>query len=186
MNLKKTLAGIAAITALGGILVFGQLFTTPNANAATTESTAPQSTGVFCKGAGLGRVYGNMIDSVSKLLGMDAAEVRTERQSGKSLSQIAESKGISEDKLVDSILEQRKSQLDQSIANGTISEEQAEYCLENMEQRVKDSVQRTTLGQGNGRGGKGMGKRAGMGNGTGLGTCAGTCAGAYTTSGTEV
>ncbi|MBU7006151.1 hypothetical protein [Phosphitispora fastidiosa] len=177
MNIKKTLGGTAAVLALGGMLVFGQPFTLPDANAATAEPAATQTANVYGPGAGLGRVYGNMMDSVSKLLGMEPAEVRTERQSGKSLSQIAESKGVTEDKLVDSIVEQRKSQLDQSVANGTISQEQAEYCEENMEQRVTESVARTTVGPRDGRGGKGMGRAAGigqsMGRGMGMGRAAG-------------
>ncbi len=169
MNIKKTLGGTAAVLALGGMLVFGQPFTLPDANAATTEPAAAETASVYGQGAGLGRVYGNMMDSVSKQLGMEPAELRTERQSGKSLSQIADSKGITEDKLVDTIVEQRKSQLDQSVSNGTISQEQAEYCQENMEQRVTESVERTTVGPRDGRGGKGTGRAAGMGMGRGAG-----------------
>ncbi len=164
MNFKKTLGGTAAALALGGMLVFGQPFTPPEANAAAAEPSAAATTAeVYGPGAGLGRAYGNMMDSVSKLLGMDPAEVRTERRSGKSLAQIAETKGISKDKLVDSIVEQRKSQLDQGVANGNISQEQAEYCEENMAQRVEEGVTRTTVGPADGKGGRGMGRAAGMG-----------------------
>jgi len=177
MNFKKTLGGTAAVLALGGMLVFGQPFTPVEANAATAEPTASTTADIYGPGAGLGRAYGSMMDSVSKLLGMDPAEVRTERQSGKSLSQIAESKGVTEDKLVDSIVEQRKAHLNQAVADGMMTEEQAEYCEENVEQRVKDSVARTTVGPADGRGSKGMGRAAGMGQSMGRGMGMGRGAG---------
>ena len=170
MKFKKMLIGAAVLLAAGGLLFSIQAFRNPVANAATGIVKSPQ-TAVLCGGAGLGRAYGSMISAVSKLIGLDQAEIRKQRQEGKSLAQIAESKGVSEDKLVKSIIEQRKVQLDKKVADGTITKEQEQYCLDNMEKRIKSKVERTTTGPADGsrRRGGGRGQYGGFGGGPGLG-----------------
>ena len=170
MKLKKLFIGAAVLLAAGGLLFSFQAFKNPVANAAT-NLVKPVQTAGFCGGAGLGRAYGNMISAVSKLIGLDTAEIRAQRQGGKSLAQIAESKGISEEKLVNSILEQRKAQMDKGVADGTITKDQAQFCLDNMEKRIKSKVERTTTGPANGsrRRGGGRGQNGGSRGGLELG-----------------
>lgn len=154
MKGKKWIAGITAALAIGGLLVVSQ----PAWTYATVTAPAAQSFSCAGLGAALGRLQGGMIATVSNLLGIDQAEVIKERQAGKSLVDIAETKGVDEQKLVDTVVSERKALLDQRLKDGLITEEQAQYCTENMTQRITDNLNRTTIGPGNcGGGGCGMG-----------------------------
>lgn len=166
MKGKKWTAFLAAL-GIGGLL----LVSYPAVTFATVTSPAANSTGV---GAALGRCSGAMVDTISKLLGIDQTEIIKERQAGKSMVDIAKTKGVDEEKLVNTVIEERKAVLDQKVKDGLVTEEQAEYCIENMEQRIGDNLNRTAAGPANGRGmrggrGPGGGMGCGMGNGCGQG-----------------
>jgi len=85
-------------------------------------------------------------DEVATLLGMTAEEIQAERQAGKSLAEIAASKGVSEDKLISTILDAKKVQLDALVADGKLSQAQADLMIERMTEQVKVMVERTTTG----------------------------------------
>ncbi len=101
-------------------------------------------------------------DEIATLLGMTAEEIQAERQAGKSLAEIAASKGVSEDKLISTILDAKKVQLDALVADGKLSQAQADLMIERMTEQVKSMVERTTTGpaadrgQRMGQGGKGQ------------------------------
>ncbi len=119
-------------------------------------------------GNGVGSLGGNLLDTFSKLLGMTPAEIQAERIQGKSLAQIAEGKGVTEEKLIQEAMAARKDQIDQWVKDGKMTQTQADYMLSQMETRIKASVERTTVGKpdwagksGNGQGfGKGMDRGA--------------------------
>jgi hypothetical protein len=122
-------------------------------------------------GIGLGRINGGMSSSVADFLGLSQSDLVAARQSGKSLVQIASEQGKTEQQLVDFIVENRTAQLDQLVADGIITQAQADQHITYMADQVKAQVNRTTTGKA-GRssfgpgGGRGMGM--GMGNGTGI------------------
>lgn len=121
----------------------------------------------YGQGAGAGGRWGgavNTLDSVADLLGMDRTQIASERQAGKSLVDIAKAKNVSEDELVNTIIADRKATLDERIKAGTLTQQQADYMLQRMQERVKSSVERTSVGpnrpsdaarQGMGFGGRG-------------------------------
>ena len=98
-------------------------------------------------------------DSVTKLLGIDAAQIVEQRQDGQSLADIAKTKGVDEAKLVDTITADRKAQLDALVKAGTLTQAQADLMLERMQTQIKTAVERTTVGP--------MGRQAGGGLGLG-------------------
>jgi len=100
-------------------------------------------------------------DEVATLLGMTAEEIQAERQAGKSLAEIAASKGVSTDELISTILDAKKAQLAALVADGKLSQAQADLMIERMTEQIKVMVERTTTGpaadrgQRMGQGGKG-------------------------------
>ena len=117
-------------------------------------------------GAGFG--YQTMTESLSKLLGIPAEDIHTQRLAGKSLVQIAASKGKSEADVVGALLGARKAALDARVKAGTITQAQADTAYKFMEQRIKDSVNRTQVGPNRPADGQGLG--LGMGHGRGAGS----------------
>lgn len=114
-----------------------------------------KSTGGF--GPGVNRVCSSMVDGVADFLGLTTDQVREERQSGKSLSDIANEKGVSKDKLLEQMLDERKSQLDALVKQGTLTKEQANQYFDQMKDRMGTMVERSETGR-PGFGGRGQGK----------------------------
>ena len=122
--------------------------------------------------------YQALSGPVGKLLGMTAEQIQAERQSGKSLAQIAQAKGVSRDALVNAMIESHKSVLDARVKAGSLTQAQADTALATMKARITESVNRTEVGpnrpaDGQGLGlafGRGpMGQRTGPQDGTGFG-----------------
>ncbi|MCL4424703.1 MAG: hypothetical protein M1299_10735 [Firmicutes bacterium] len=118
------------------------------------------TTTTYC-GIGFGKNIANgargMVETVAKVLGMSVTDIQTQRQSGKSIVQIAESKNVSKDTVVNAVIEARKAQLAELVAQGKITQAQADLAIGNMTQRVSANMERTSVGpNGNGQGRKGQ------------------------------
>lgn len=164
MKIKNWLASAVVLTLLGGALLVG----VPAVNALAAGN---QSGGKAGQGYGLqmGRNFGSMASNVADFLGISLGDLQADRQSGKSMVQIAAEQGVSEQELVDYVIEQRSAQVDQMVGNGKITQEQADQHEQLMAERVKENFNRTDVGpNGSGNGGRGN-KAAGAGAGAGMG-----------------
>lgn len=94
--------------------------------------------------------FAYMWDSVAKFLGMDAAALRSERETGKSIEQIAKEKGKSEKEVTSYIVSQHKARLDQLVKEGTLTPEQASAREEFLKDRIKNQIKREGYGPGMG------------------------------------
>ena len=123
-----------AILAGGGTLVMAQ----------TTNDEVPP---IGACGGGIG-LHGLGADAtvVTDLLGLTADELRTLRSEGKSLVEIAATKGVSEDTLVAAILKAHQEALTAVVTAGRITQAQADLALENMELRIRAMVESTGVG----------------------------------------
>ena len=130
---------------------------------AALETPAGTPAGTAYCGQGRGPMMGagvRGIDAAAEALGMDVADLAAERQAGKSLAEIAASKGISTDSLISALLAARKAALDEAVASGRITQEQADYMLENMTENIADHIDDTETGpRGGSRGFGGQGMR---------------------------
>ncbi|MBI2906610.1 MAG: hypothetical protein HYX92_03015 [Chloroflexi bacterium] len=117
--------------------------------AADRAPAPPSTTGVEEHGMG-GIGHGFLSDAVLQLLGMTRDQVLTELKAGKSLAQIAQAKGISEQKLIDTIVADFKAQLNKLVTEGKITAAQRDARLQNIEARVKAMVERTGFGRAGG------------------------------------
>lgn len=183
MKIKNWLAGALVATLLGGLLLVG----VPAVKAFAVGNQSGRQSGQGC-GLKMGQNYGSMSSNVAEFLGISQEDLQAARQSGKSLVQIAAEKGKSEQQLVDYVIGQRSTQIDQLVSDGRITQEQADQRIQQMTEQVKENLSRTEVGpnpSGNAAGkgnraagectGAGMGKALGngQGNGSGQGLCAG-------------
>jgi hypothetical protein len=88
------------------------------------------------------RVFGPAA-AVASYLGLSETELRTQIESGKSLAQIATTQGKSAEGLKAAILAEAKSQLDEAVAAGKITAEQAKAMLAELTSHADDLVNRT-------------------------------------------
>jgi hypothetical protein len=121
----------------------------PNENTTCPENcTVPRNGG----DNGFGRGGVTTSDAVASLLGMTEEQIREQRQAGKSLMQIASEKGISEDALIKAILTEREAALQERVKTGTLTQEQANLMLENMNKNIQEAINRTATGPSENRG----------------------------------
>ena len=163
---KMAVGTVASVALLAGVV--GTSYAadpTPPANATRTWQGGPGTGGATGRGFG----YTTMNDALSKLLGMTAEQIHTERLAGKSLVQIALSKGKIESDVVNALLSARKEALDARVKAGAITQAQADSAYKLMQERIKSSVNRTQVGPNP----PADGQRMGLGQGAGQGARAG-------------
>ena len=98
--------------------------------------------GMMGQGGAYGMIAGgSMMDDLEELLGIDHADIHAAHVSGKSLVDIAAEKGVSEDKLIQTILDGRKAALDQAVKAGSLTQDSADQMLKFMEANVKTMVE---------------------------------------------
>ncbi len=121
---------LVVVTALALMLMMG----TAVANETVTSGYGRnQSEGT---GTGL-RVVWNFI---TDFLNLEEAELRAERRDGKTIVEIAEAKGVNEETLVGEVVNFHTERIETSLAEGTMTEEQAEECLDGMEERIETNM----------------------------------------------
>ena len=84
----------------------------------------------------------NRLGAAAKYLGMTPKELRTARQSGRSLAQIAASKGKSVDGLVAAIVAPAKARAAKAVSNGKLTQQRADELIARLTERVQALVQR--------------------------------------------
>ena len=82
------------------------------------------------------------LGAAAKYLGMTPKELRTARQSGRSLAQIAASKGKSVDGLVAAIVAPAKARAAKAVSNGKLTQQRADELISRLTERVKALVER--------------------------------------------
>lgn len=115
-------------------------------------------------GLRIGKLCGSMGTAITELLGISATELCEARQSGKSLAELAAEKGIEKETVVDTLIVARRQSLQELVAAGKITQEQADACLENMKARVEDNIESNISGNSS-QGRKGCGMGGGFGKG---------------------
>ena len=138
MALAGAAAALAITGAASGAIAASddQDTTTPTAAAATADQDARRGPGGPPPGA----------EAVQELLGLDADELRAARESGSSLAQIAEQQGVSLDELTSTIVAAADEHLDEAVADGRISQEEADQKLAEIQENVTERVQSTDPG----------------------------------------
>lgn len=123
------------------------------------------------------RRNGERLDAVSGLLGITSDELKTELRSGKSLAEIATEKGVDTQKVIDAIVAEMTEKVNEKVAEGKITQNQADTMLANAVERVTAMVNgehpARAFGHENGERHRpfgGRGHRGGVGRGWGAPT----------------
>ena len=112
------------------------------------------------------RGFGGHVGSevLTEALGVTAGELRTAFQEGKTIAEVAEAEGVAVDAVIDALVAEHESRLDERVAAGDLTQAQADELLAGAEERVTAMVngERPAFG-----GHRGFGRRGGMGPGMG-------------------
>ncbi len=82
------------------------------------------------------------LDSAASYLGLTEAELRAELAEGKSLADVAKEEGKSVDGLVKALVAAASGRIDTAVADGKLTEVQADRLKENLDERMRDLVNR--------------------------------------------
>lgn len=84
--------------------------------------------------AAYGTMHQFMVDALAKELGMTSADLQTALQAGKTPYQIAQEKGLSADQITALMQKVHDEALKQAVASGLLTQQQADYMDQHMEQ----------------------------------------------------
>jgi hypothetical protein len=93
-------------------------------------------------GFGHHEMFGGL-DAAATYLGVSEDELRSELESGKSLADVAKAKGKSVDGLVDALAADPKGHLDEEVAEGDLTRDQADEMLSRIEDGIRAMVNGT-------------------------------------------
>lgn len=141
MNNGLKVAGIVlAGIVLVGVAAFGGARLAQAQNPVTVNGFAgPYGPGMMAgpvngDGGWMFDYHDQMITALASALGMSVDDLNKEFQSGKTLAQIAEEKGISADKLQEAMLKAQGDVMAQAVKDGKLTQAQADQMLEWMKQ----------------------------------------------------
>ena len=117
------------------------------ATAQTDGDDAPTSTTAPADGAhrrGHGRHGpGPGLAAAAGAIGISEDELVTALRSGQSIAQVAQSKNVDVQKVIDAVVADAKSRLAEKVQSGDLTQAQADEKLANLTQRVTDTVNQT-------------------------------------------
>ena len=87
-----------------------------------------------------GRHGGPGLTEAATALGVTADELRTELQSGTTIAQVAQAKGVDVQKVIDAMVAGMKTHLAQEVASGEHTQAEADQLLADATQRITDMV----------------------------------------------
>ena len=102
------------------------------------------------------------VHAVVGTTGITQEELRTALQDGQSIAEVAQSKGVDPQVVIDAMVAEVKAHLDEEVASGEHTQEEADEFLANATQRITDLVncELPAGGPGFGRGPRGFGPGA--------------------------
>ena len=109
--------------------------------------------------------FWTMYDAVAEALGLTPESLFTELHDGKSVAEVAEEQGVEMEAVRDAMeetrIEARKQAIEQAVENGRLTQEQADWMIEGLEQGFTPGGQPFSQGRGSrpGHGGRGRGMR---------------------------
>ncbi len=148
MNSKIKIGGLAVISAaLAGVLAFGSGVNAQTPSPTATPSTTRPAQGQQRpggRGGPGGMMIGNRANSphtiAAKSLGIIEEALRTELQAGKSIADVAASKGVALDTIATAILDAQKADLAKAVTDGKLTQAQADQKLADAPTRINDML----------------------------------------------
>ncbi len=88
----------------------------------------------------------DLLSTAADALELSLTELLTELQDGKSIADVAGEKGVDTQVIIDAYTAQLKGELDEAVTEGRITQNQADYQLEQATERVTEQIQNTWSG----------------------------------------
>ncbi|WP_205683860.1 coiled-coil domain-containing protein [Brevibacillus migulae] len=141
-KVKMLVGAMALALSVGGLGAAYAAAEDQSAAATTVQQKADQG-----KHLGRGSMFANNEELLS-LLNLSAEELQAQLKEGKTLAQIIEAQGASEDEVVDLLVKQQQERLAQKVKAGKLTQEQADKQEENLEEMAKKMLEGTGFGPG--------------------------------------
>ncbi|MCS6849363.1 MAG: hypothetical protein RMN52_16815 [Anaerolineae bacterium] len=158
----KASLGMGAVALIASA---GLAFASPAS--ALVPAISPQASAQHWGGVGIGR--GAKLATIAQALNMTEAELRAELQAGKSVADVASAKGVALDTIVNAVIAEQTTALNEAVAAGRITQAQADAILANLrivlpaQLQVRPVAGLNDRGFGFGFGGRGRGHKGGFG-----------------------
>ncbi len=122
-----------------------QVDETPETDTSETDETPDGTTGERAEGERHGRRGGGCggNEAVAELFGMTPEELREAKDAGSSLAEIAASQGVAVDEVVQTIVDEKAEHLAEEVAEGDLTQAEADARLAEIEARTADRVNGT-------------------------------------------
>lgn len=119
--------------------------------------------------AGVLPMHGAKLKVAADALGMSEADLRTQLESGKTLAQVAQDKGVDVNKVIDALVADAAKSIDQAVTDGKLTQQQADTFKSTLKDRVTQMVNsaKPKAGRHGGTHGPGMMPGGNTGNGSG-------------------
>ena len=91
-------------------------------------------------GGRMGHGLADASKAVTDVLGIDGQEVMTQLRDGSTLAEIATAQGVDPQKVIDALVGEAKTHLDEAVANGRIDQAEADQKLADATTRITDRV----------------------------------------------
>jgi uncharacterized protein YidB (DUF937 family) len=131
MSMKNFRTGLAVFMGgavlVGGVLLGASMARADSSN--STQQTTPDNTTVESLGRGLCGELGDLAEQ----LGLTVDELRQQLQNGATLQQLADDAGVNLDAVVTKIKDDLKAEIDARVANGRLSQDQANAIKEKID-----------------------------------------------------
>lgn len=139
--------------ALAGLVKNGTITQAQADKVATTlDSNLPKG-GFGGHGGRGGFGRGADLDTAASVIGITTDQLRTALDSGKTLAQVAQSKGVSQATLVDKLVAAEKTRISAAVKAGQLTQAQADTRIADLKTRITEQVTTTCAGGGRGPGG---------------------------------
>jgi hypothetical protein len=156
-NWKRISMGmLAAIVALVSVLTVSSV--------AFAQGPGGQSSGGNECGGVAGRWGGStnsLVAVAADVLGMEQADLVAELQTGKTIAQVAQERGVDPQTIVDAFIAIRAEILAEAVANGCITQEQADLMLEHLAEEAAEHMNEPFSPGEHGQGTGGRGRHGG-------------------------
>lgn len=129
---------LLAVATLAGLTLGGLSVTAASAQETEDSTQASTVDGEYSEGRG--HRGGCDLEAAAVAIGIDEADLRAALDGGDSIADIAEANGVEVDSVIEAMVEAKASRIDEKVAEGRITQEEADEKLADLEARVTDRV----------------------------------------------
>lgn len=104
----------------------------------------------------------HMMQEIANILGLDEQTLVDALKEGKTIAEVAQENGITEEELVQQLIEVQSTAIDEKVSEGVLSQEQADQMKADLDERISNMMENEGF-QGKMRGHKGRAMGGGLG-----------------------